>query len=229
MRKSKPILNNREWAMEIVSFARTKDETRYNLAGYNLELNRVVATDGVRLAWQEFRPIVPDSYHGLIDEQGNPADGEFPDYKAVLLSEFNVVFHVSSDGDWLAALKAIACLAQQPIGELAYDGARLTVSLKLTWPNVKAKLNIPVAAGDPRPFKLGINLMWLWEAIDGAKRSDGRRRWYARVSIVDHILPLQIDNTNGYFSITMPCRCDDGFVTKAKETKVPFIRGLYWT
>ena len=39
--------------------------------------------------------------------------------------------------------------------------------------------------------------MWLWEANDGAKRSDGRGRWYARVSIVDHISPVQIDNTNG--------------------------------
>jgi DNA polymerase III sliding clamp (beta) subunit (PCNA family) len=84
MRKSKPIPSSREWAMEIVSFARSKDTTRYNLAGYNLEPNRVVATDGQRLAWQEFGPIVPDSYHGLIDEYGNPAEGEFPDYKAVL-------------------------------------------------------------------------------------------------------------------------------------------------
>jgi hypothetical protein len=36
--------------MEIVSFARSKAETRYNLAGYNLEPNRIVTTDGARLA-----------------------------------------------------------------------------------------------------------------------------------------------------------------------------------
>jgi hypothetical protein len=71
MRKSKATIQSREWAMEIVSFARSTDETRYNLAGFNLEPNRVVATDGCRLAWQEYGPIVPDA-HGLIDAAGNP-------------------------------------------------------------------------------------------------------------------------------------------------------------
>ena len=219
MRKSKPILNSREWAMEIVSFARSKDATRYNLAGYNVEPNRIVATDGARLAWQEFGPIVPDSYHGLIDGEGNPAAGEFPDYKAVLPGSPNVVFHVSPDGDWLPALKTIARLHKQPFGELAYDGENLTVSLKTTFPNVALKLTIPVAAGDPKPFKLGINLGYLYDAIDGAKRSDGRGQWYARVSIVDHVSPVQIDNTNGFYSITMPCRCDGGFVSTAEQPK----------
>ena len=82
------------------------------------------------------------------------------------------------------------------------------IPLWLVVPNelrgVTAKLTIPVVAGEPKPFKLGINLMWLWEANDGAKRSDGRGRWYARVSIVDHISPVQLDHTNGCFSITMP-------------------------
>jgi len=45
--------------------------------------------------------------------------------------------------------------------------------------------------------------MWLRGAIDGAKRSDGGERWYARVSIVDHISPVQLDNTNDCFSITL--------------------------
>ena len=57
---------------------------------------------------------------------------------------------------------------------------------------VRDKLTIPVVAGDPKPFKLSINLMWLRGAIDGAKRSDGGERWYARVSIVDHISPVHI-------------------------------------
>src|SRR6267143_699869 len=101
MRKSKATIQSREWAMEIVSFARSTDETRYNLAGFNLESDRVVATDGCRLAWQECGPIVPDA-HGLIDAAGNPIAGEFPDYKAVLPApQANVVFHVSNDGDWL--------------------------------------------------------------------------------------------------------------------------------
>jgi len=54
------------------------------------------------------------------------------------------------------------------------------IPLWLVVPNelrgVTAKLTIPVVAGEPKPFKLGINLMWLWQAIDGAKRSDGRGR-----------------------------------------------------
>jgi hypothetical protein len=218
MRKSKATLNSREWAMEIVSFARSKDATRYNLAGYNLEPNRVVATDGARLAWQEYGPIMPDA-KGLIDDQGKPLDGEFPDYKAVLPGSPNIVFHVSQDGDWLPALKTISRLDKRPFGELAYDGHNLTVSLKTTFPDVTAKLNIPVAAGDPKPFKLGINLAWLWDAIYGARRSDGRGRWYVRVSIVDHLTAVQIDNTNGYFSITMPCRCDDAFTTKPEPAE----------
>jgi hypothetical protein len=61
---------------------------------------------------------------------------------------------------------------------------------------------------------------WLWDAIDGARRSDGRGRWYARVSIVDHLTAVQIDNASGYFSITMPCRCENAFTTpKAKQPK----------
>jgi hypothetical protein len=56
MRKRKAIPNSREWAMGIVSFACSRDATRYNLAGFNLELNRVLATDGCRLAWQEYGP-----------------------------------------------------------------------------------------------------------------------------------------------------------------------------
>jgi hypothetical protein len=39
------------------------------------------------------------------------------------------------------------------------------------------------------------------------------------MSIVDHISPVQFDNTTGCFSITMACRCDEGFVTKAEPTK----------
>jgi len=27
------------------------------------------------------------------------------------------------------------------------------------------------------------------------------------------------DNENGFYSITMACRCDEGFVTKAEPTK----------
>jgi hypothetical protein len=207
MRKIKTIPNSREWAMEIVSFARSDDATRYNLAGFNLKLNRMVATDGCRLAWQEYGPAMPDSYHGLIDEHGNAAEGEFPDYKAVLPSSPNIVFHVSSDGDWLSALETIARLHKQPLGELAHDGEQLTASFKSTSPEVMAKLTILVAAGDPKPFKLGINLAWLWDAIDGARRSDGRGRWYARVSIVDQISPVRIDNTNGYYRAS-PCRAD---------------------
>jgi hypothetical protein len=56
-------------------------------------------------------------------------------------------------------------------------------------------------------------------AIDGARRSDGHGRWYARVSIVDHISPIRVDNTNVFYSITMPCRCDEGFVTKVESTE----------
>jgi DNA polymerase III sliding clamp (beta) subunit (PCNA family) len=165
------------------------------------------------------RPITPDA-RGLIDAAGNPIEGEFPDYKAVLPTpQPNVVFHVSNDGDWLPALKVIARLQKRPFGELAYEGDHLALSLESTSPAVAAKLIIPVAAGDPKPFKLGINLAWLWEAIDATKRSDGRGRWYARIAIVDHITPVIIDNTNGFYSITMPCRCDGGFVTKADESK----------
>ena len=79
-----------------------------------------------------------------------------------------------------------------------------------------AKLTIPVVAGEPKPFKLSINLMWLWEAIGGAKRSDGRGSWYARASIVDHISLVQLDNTNGESGanrtsrVTQPGRVRDG-------------------
>jgi hypothetical protein len=75
-----------------------------------------------------------------------------------------------------------------------------------------------LSRGEPKPFKLNINLMWLWEANDGTKRSHERDRWYARVSIVDYISPIQIDNENGFYSIIMPCHCDKGFVTKAEPT-----------
>jgi DNA polymerase III sliding clamp (beta) subunit (PCNA family) len=166
-----------------------------------------------------YGPTTSDA-HGLIDAAGNPIAGEFPDYKAVLpASQPNVVFHVSSDSDWLPALKVIARLQKRPFGELAYDGNHLTVSLESTSPAVTAKLTIPVAAGDPKPFKLGINLAYLWEATDAAKRSDERGRWYARIAIIDHITPVTIDNTNGFYSITMPCHCDGGFVTQAGESK----------
>ena len=73
MRKNKVITYTRQWAMGIVSFARSKDETRYyNLAGFNLEPDgaleadgvrqrgRIVATDGHRLAWQRYPPYPPD-------------------------------------------------------------------------------------------------------------------------------------------------------------------------
>jgi hypothetical protein len=39
------------------------------------------------------------------------------------------------------------------------------------------------------------------------------------VSIVDHILPIRIDNGNGFYSITMPCRCDGAFTTKPEEAE----------
>jgi len=39
------------------------------------------------------------------------------------------------------------------------------------------------------------------------------------MSIVDHISPVQFDNTNGCFSIPMLCRCAEGFVTKAEPTE----------
>ena len=46
-------------------------------------------------------------------------------------------------------------------------------------------LTIPVVAGDPKPFKLGIDLMWLWETPDGAQtqrcmRTLMRRHVYRR-------------------------------------------------
>ena len=76
-----------------------------------------------------------------------------------------------------------------------------------------------MAVGDPKPFKIGFNLAYLFDAIDGARRSDSRGRWYTRVAIVDHISPVQIDNTNGFYSITMPFRCDGSFVTKVEQPK----------
>jgi DNA polymerase III sliding clamp (beta) subunit (PCNA family) len=223
MRKNQASTYTRQWAMAIVAFARSKDETRYNLRGFNLEPDgefaadgfrrkgRLVATDGCRLAWQEYAPCPPDGTKGLIDEHGQPLAGEFPDYKTLLPGPPNIVFQVSSDGDWLAALKTIAHLNKRPFGELAYDGERLIVSLKLASPNVMATLMIPLAAGEPKPFKLGIHLAWLWDAIDAARRSDGRGRWYVRVSLVDHMSPIQIDNEHGFYSITMPCLTEGAF------------------
>jgi DNA polymerase III sliding clamp (beta) subunit (PCNA family) len=218
MRKTKVTPNSRQAAIEIVSFARGDDETRAGLANYQFEADRIVACDGHRLAWQTCNPAVENPYVGLVDENGGAVDGEFPDYKPYLPGQPTMVFDVCSDGDWLPALKTIARLSKRPFGELAYDGVKLTASLKTCWPDASASLTIPLAAGELKPFKLGINLLFLWEALDAARRSDTRGKWYARVAIVDHVTPIVIDTTSGFYSITMPCSCEGAFTTKPEQT-----------
>jgi DNA polymerase III sliding clamp (beta) subunit (PCNA family) len=206
--------------MEIVSFARSKDATRYNLAGCQLEPSRIVATDGHRLAWQEFTTGEGSEHGILVNDAFAPIDGEFPDYKAVLPGSPNIVFHVSTDGDWLPALKAMARLSEQPWGSLECGGDRkILARLETQSPDIKCALRIELAGGDPKPFKLGINLAFVHQALEAAKRSDGRGRWYARIAIVDHLTAVTIDNTNGFYSITMPCRCDGAFVTKPQDSQ----------
>jgi hypothetical protein len=88
MRKNKAIANTREWAKEIISFARLnprEDDTRPNLNNYQLEPDRIVATDGHRLAIQTYSKA--EGYQPndscLVDDNFQPVAGEFPDYRFI--------------------------------------------------------------------------------------------------------------------------------------------------
>jgi hypothetical protein len=59
----------------------------------------------------------------------------------------------------------------------------------------------------------GINLTFLSQALAAAKRSDGRGRWSARITIRDEVTAVQSDNDNGFYLINIP-RSDGAFVTK---------------
>ena len=234
MRKNKVITYTRQWAIGIVSFARSKDETRYyNLAGFNLEPDdtleadgvrrrgRIVATDGHRLAWQGYPPFPPDGKRGLIDEHFNPLEGEFPDYKCCLPGKPKIAFYVCrGNQDWLPALKTIARIIERPFGTLECDGEHVSVKLESHSPTMKVSLAIPINGGNPKPFKIGINLWFLFEAINAAVKSNGVGTWFVRVSIVDELTAIAIDNdATSFYSITMPCRADGAFCWKPELEK----------
>ena len=216
MRKIRLTPNTRQWAMSIVDFARSEDESRYNLCGYQFETDRVIACDGRQLAWQT---CTADNCHtGLVSEHGTPAEGEFPDYKAILPNEPTISIEVTLDTEWLGMLKQIAKLSKRPWGNLACDGKTLTVTFISKIPNLVVTLALPTDNDDLKPFKIGFDLMLLWKAFDAAQRSADTSCSIAQLKIIDHVSPIVISNAHGFYSITMPCRCDGAFTIEPEQT-----------
>lgn len=221
MRKEK---DNLQTAIAIVKFARSNDAARYNLNCYSVEETRVVATDGHRLAWQTFPEAVIEAgliKPGLIDDKGDPApEGhQFPDVTGVIPQAFKVTFHITGnkDGDWIKALKALSKTSDKPYGTIEANGdGKVWVRFKNEF--IKASIELTGKIGPAYTFCVGVNLVYLYEALDACRRSDGRGNWCARVSLFDENSPIRIDNkTSGFYSLTMPLRVSDrdkdGFVT----------------
>lgn len=220
MAKSELIPGTRAWARQIVGFARSEDETRPNLAGWNDEPKRVVASDGYRLAWQQCWNE-PRTETVLLEADGvTPFNGAFPDYTQIIhdleSKPAPVRFHLDTRGDWMSTLKRLARLGEKPLVVLDCNGkGLLTVTLKE--PLLEASLKI-VSGGEPAAFRIGVNALYLWEALNAVKASRLGTGFYARISIYDDNLPIQIDNDNGFYSLTMPVRIDGQFVSVANET-----------
>jgi hypothetical protein len=200
------------WAMGIVDFARYKDETRLpahnKIVGFKIEPTRVVAVDGVRLAWQETSFPTAEAMCGRYDDKAVCIDhlGEFVDYQSLITQDEPIVkFALADEKDWLAALKRIARLHKEPYGTLeSGNNEDVIVTLITRSPLIKAMLNIPCALRPPKSFEIGVNLMYLWEALDAAYRSDDRS--YPKISIYSDKDPIKIETDSGFMCLTMPAR-----------------------
>ena len=202
----------RAWARKIVDFARNPE--RPHLLAWHDEPDRVVATDGHRLAWQQAW-LEPREGTALVDEDGKLVEGagEFPAYEQFVRAADAVPaarFHLDARGDWMPRLKKLVALGERAFVVWTCDGkGRMTITL--IEPRLSATMDIPVGAGDPAAFRIGINARYLWDVLNAANRS-GERRLFARVSIYDAVCPIHIDNDNGFYSLTMPTRLDGAFV-----------------
>jgi DNA polymerase III sliding clamp (beta) subunit (PCNA family) len=203
------------WAMKIVDFAQCKDRKRDKIVGFKVEPNRVVATDNHRIALQEVSELIPEATCGRYDEKCVSIDnmGKFADIKAVLpKGKPAITFTLQGKGDWLTALNGIAKMHRQPYGTLESDGEKVIVTLSTMSPSMEAKLEIPCELDPLKPFKIGIDLMYLWEALDAAYRSDIRSRPGISIYAVDAAIKINTDY--GFMCLTMPTREDGAFVTR---------------
>jgi hypothetical protein len=207
--KAKVIKYSREWAMEIVDFARAADGSKHHY--YSWEADRIVATDGHRLAWQSYSPTQPEAA-GVIDKTGAPVpDAQFPDYKAVLPGTPNIEFALKLDASQFAALKLLSRLddgSYKAHGALSFDGKQMTVTYLGPVGDMTASLRLTYM-GKPKPFRVGLTLRYLWEALDACRRSGNI---FADVAIVDHNTAIAIA-AGDFYSITMPKQLDNAFTT----------------
>jgi hypothetical protein len=214
--KTKVIKYSREWAMGIVDFARAADGGRHLYSGltcYGWEAGRIVATDGHRLAWQTYNLVQPEAT-GVIDKTGALVpDAQFPDYKAVLPGTPNIEFSLDLTAGQFAALRLLSRLDDhdhKAHGALSFDGEQMAVTYLGPVGDMTASLRLTYM-GEPKPFRVGISLRYLWEALDACRRSCGNYA-HANVAIVDHNTAIAI-RVGGFYSITTPKHLDDAFTT----------------
>lgn len=208
-RKARIEQGTMQWAMKLVDCARISDIDRPNLTNFNVTDKRVFATDGHRLFSQRY--TVEQPLRGIVDTNGAVVtDGEYPDISRVVSKHWNIAFTVPKSDETMQALKAITKISDNPFGDIESDGDKVTVVYENTGFGISARIDLMVAGG-AKPFKVGINLEYLYEALKANWDSGAQ---FATVKVADELCPVCITGSKGFFSITMPLRVDGAFCWK---------------